>query len=307
MPINPRMPSMDAGMPYSTALRRPAVINPAPPANAWTLPVVGMGNAPGRFEAGGTPQWSAGSFGYQKPISKGGHVHQGVDIYASRGTAVIAPVAGSIMSINNSPVSGNYVKVRGDDGYTYFYAHLDSVHSGLARGQRVGQGDYLGGVGNTGNASGTSTHLHFEVRKNGKSVNPNAFFETGQRQETTPMSAIAGLNTVEEMQAYIDEQIAAAQVMAQGAEGFDPRGWGQQDAQPSEEDMINQQTAKGQNILGATLTSMATAIGGGSRSELPRNSTAMQATTSGAAQGGGQVTTPRAEDIRPEVQSEVSQ
>jgi len=275
------------------------------PVGAWVLPVVGMMNAPGKFQAGGPAQWSAGSFGYQKPMSKGGHVHKGADIYADRGTGVVAPVAGTIKSTGKSDISGNYVKVQGDDGYEYYYAHLDSVHSGITSGMRVGAGAYLGGVGNTGNASGTSTHLHFEIRKGGQTVNPNDFFQSGTQQPTTPLSAIAGLNTVEEIQAYIDEEIRRANVLAGGAEGFDPATWNQQGQQLSEEDMIAEQTAKGQNILGSTLTAMSNSIGGGQRTPMQRNTTALEATSTAASQG-GQTMTPQAEDLRPDIEEEVA-
>jgi hypothetical protein len=267
---------------------------------SWTLPVVGMGNAPGKYQQGGAPQWSTGSFGYQKPQSKGGHVHKGVDIYADRGTGVVAPVAGVISSMGTGAVSGNYIKIKGDDGNEYYYAHLDSLHTNIARGQRVGQGAYLGGVGNTGNASGTSPHLHFEIRKGGKSVNPNGYLNGGQGQQTTSMSALPGLNTPEEVQAYIDEQIRAAQVLAQGAEGFDPAAWNQQAQQMSEEDMIREQTAKGQNILGSTLTAMSSSIGGGNRTPMQKGTTALTAKT-----GVDQATessVPAAEDLRPRVE-----
>jgi hypothetical protein len=282
----------------NTALNTNAFV----PANlgSWTLPVVGMTNSPGRYKPGGPAQWSTGSYGYQKPASKGGHTHKGVDIYADRGTAVMATVNGTITSMGEGAISGKYIKVRGDDGYEYYYAHLDSLHTGIARGQRVGQGQYLGGVGNTGNAAGTSHHLHFEIRKNGKSVNPNGFLQNGQAQQTTPLSSIPGLNTPGELQAYIEEQIRAAQVLAQGASGFDPATWNQQAQELSEEDMIREQTAKGQNILGATLTAMSSSIGGGQRTPMQKGTTALSATTGVDSAQQSQV--PRAEDLRPNVE-----
>ena len=170
---NARVSVADPNAPVNTAMT--ASFLTRTPTGAWVLPVVGMVNTPGRFVAGGPAQWSSGSFGYQKPASKGGHVHKGADIYADRGTGVVAPVNGTIKSVGESAIGGNYVKVQGDDGYEYYYAHLDSVHSGITTGMRVGAGAYLGGVGNTGNASGTSTHLHFEIRFQGVPQNPQGY------------------------------------------------------------------------------------------------------------------------------------
>lgn len=226
-----------------------------------------MANNPSQFQ-GTTPAWMTGSYGYRKPASKGGHIHKGVDIYAQQGTSVLAPVAGTIKAIGDGSISGKYVKVQGDDGNEYYYAHLNNVHGGISRGMRVNQGTVLGGVGNSGNASGGGHHLHFEVRRNGHSVSPNEFLQTGTIQDTTPLSAIPGLNTIAEVEAYADELFRAIQASA-NVDPFDPSGWGQ-DPGPSEEDLKRDQTIKGQSILGATLDSMSQTLAGGPRSPLPR-------------------------------------
>jgi len=289
MPYDPRI--MAGTMEQAQALAKTQALpaQAVAPAGSWTLPVVGMGNSASSF-TGGAPAWSSGSYGYRKPASKGGHVHQGTDIYAQAGTGVVAPVNGVISSIGDGKVSGNYVKVRGDDGYEYYYAHLGSVHDGISRGMRVQAGAYLGGVGNSGNASGTSAHLHFEIRRNGKSVNPNEFYRTGRIQETTPLSAIAGLNTPDEVQAYIDEQVAFAQAQMQldTAEGFDPSGWGQGQGQTEEERQLERVT-KGQSMLGSVLNGMSNTLANGERTPMARMSSALD-------QGGipGQGTAPSA-------------
>jgi len=239
-----------------------------------------MTNKPGQFD-GGAPQWSTGSYGYQKPASKGGHTHAGVDIYAQAGAQVIAPTNGYIKAVGTGNTSGNYVKVQGDDGREYYYAHLESIHPGISRGMRIAGGALLGGVGNTGNASGTSAHLHFEVRQGGKSINPNDLLSIGKTRDSTPMSAIAGLNTVDQLQAYIDEQVRAAAFMNnQSPLGFDPANF--DPANPiTEEDLQRDQTQRGQAMLGETLNAMSSTLSGGGRTPMARVSSAMDAVEGG--------------------------
>ena len=98
-------------------------------------------------------------FGYVKP---GGHVHQGVDLYAPRGAPVVAPVAGVVSTFPNN-LGGKAVHLSGDDGNRYYGAHLDRY----GRTGRVGPGTVIGYVGNSGDAVGGPTHLHFEVRPGG--------------------------------------------------------------------------------------------------------------------------------------------
>jgi murein DD-endopeptidase MepM/ murein hydrolase activator NlpD len=236
------------------------------------LPVIGLGNSPSEF-AGGAPAWSSGSYGYRKPASKGGHLHRGVDIYANRGTSVIAPVAGTIKTIGEARGSGKYVLVAGDDGNTYYYAHLNNIQDTISRGMKVNQGTVLGGVGNSGNAQGTGTHLHFEVRRNGHAISPNEFLQTGTIQETTPLSSIPGLYGEEQVQALLDEQRRAIGII-NGIDPFDPATWNQP-SEESEEERQLAQTIEGQGMLGKTLNSMSNVLAGGSRTAIPKLSTAL--------------------------------
>lgn len=99
----------------------------------------------------------------------GGRRHQGTDILAPRGTPVVASVSGSVRG-HNSSLGGISYYLQGDDGNEYFGTHLDSL-SGVSG--RVSQGTVVGYVGNTGNARGGPTHLHFEIHPGGgRPVNP---------------------------------------------------------------------------------------------------------------------------------------
>jgi septal ring factor EnvC (AmiA/AmiB activator) len=96
----------------------------------------------------------------------GGRRHQGVDMMAPRGSSVVATVSGSI-SHSTSNLGGNQVWLHGNDGNTYFYAHLDSY---VGPPRSVSLGELIGRIGDTGNARGGPTHLHFEIHPGGGSA-----------------------------------------------------------------------------------------------------------------------------------------
>jgi murein DD-endopeptidase MepM/ murein hydrolase activator NlpD len=99
----------------------------------------------------------------------GGRSHEGVDLMAPRGTPNVAVVSGSI-TMRSGGLAGNGVYLKGDDGNEYRYFHLDSYEGGP---RQVSQGDVVGYVGNTGDASGGATHTHFEIHPGGGgAVNP---------------------------------------------------------------------------------------------------------------------------------------
>jgi hypothetical protein len=104
------------------------------------------------------------------------HTHQGNDIFASEGTPVRAPEDGTARS-SEDPVSGKAVYVTTAGGTFYFGCHL-SAYADLGGGSRVTQGQIIGYVGNTGDASGGSPHLHFEIHPGGgAAVNPKPILD----------------------------------------------------------------------------------------------------------------------------------
>ena len=96
----------------------------------------------------------------------GARSHEGVDIFASRGTPVLAPVKGVVTSVRDRGLGGKQVWLRDSErNWSLYFAHLDSqLVSNL---QRVMPGDTLGLVGNTGNARTTAPHLHFGIYETG--------------------------------------------------------------------------------------------------------------------------------------------
>jgi murein DD-endopeptidase MepM/ murein hydrolase activator NlpD len=106
----------------------------------------------------------------------GGRQHRGNDIFAPRGTPLVAMddavIIRANMASNPSALGGITLTLRGSDGTEWYYAHLDAITSGVGVGRSVGRGQQVGTVGSTGNASATSPHLHLERRTTAGSVNP---------------------------------------------------------------------------------------------------------------------------------------
>lgn len=101
-------------------------------------------------------------------ITQGFNEHNhGLDIACNEGTPIRAARAGSV-AINSDGIYGNYVLIDHGGGWQTLYAHCSKI--GVKVGQHVFEGDVIALAGQTGNADGS--HLHFEIRKDGKAVDP---------------------------------------------------------------------------------------------------------------------------------------
>jgi murein DD-endopeptidase MepM/ murein hydrolase activator NlpD len=98
--------------------------------------------------------------------------HHGIDIFARRGTPVLAAARGEIVRIGHDRLGGNVVWIAGAGARLYYYAHLDDYRPGLAVGEEVEAGRWIGRVGTTGNAQGTPPHLHFGVYPAARAFRP---------------------------------------------------------------------------------------------------------------------------------------
>lgn len=102
------------------------------------------------------------SFG--APRDGGRRRHHGADLFARRGTPVVAAAAGVVLWRGTTPRGGRVVYTVGRRGALLYYAHLETWAPHLAPGDPVARGTLLGFVGDSGNARGTRPHLHFEAR-----------------------------------------------------------------------------------------------------------------------------------------------
>lgn len=107
--------------------------------------------------------------------------HKGVDYAAKTGTPIYAAASGKIsMKDYQKRGYGNVIVIDHSDGYSTLYAHMKRVEKGIRAGKHVEKGDVIGYVGTSGLSTGP--HLHFEVRKNGKHLDPlNADLPTGAK------------------------------------------------------------------------------------------------------------------------------
>lgn len=136
-------------------------INPQGAPKGWLMPVAGKAEYSNSFMV---------------PRNNKLGIHGAIDVYAKKGTPIVAPVGGTVISVKSGGKGGHTVRVRGNDGLVYYFAHMDQ-QAVVTPGEQVKPGTHLGFVGDSGNARGTSPHLHFSVRKGGVAVNPYTYLQ----------------------------------------------------------------------------------------------------------------------------------
>ncbi|MFK7843276.1 MAG: M23 family metallopeptidase [Sphingorhabdus sp.] len=114
------------------------------------------------------------SYGYRRdPFTGGGAMHSGMDFKGPHGQPILAAAGGEVTHAGWKSGYGKTVEITHGNGLMTRYAHLSRI--GVTAGQKIEQGLQLGAMGSTGRSTGT--HLHFEVRLNGKAINPRPFLE----------------------------------------------------------------------------------------------------------------------------------
>ena len=106
------------------------------------------------------------------PIHKRRKMHHGMDFTAKTGTPIYATGDGKVTKAGRGTGFGNVVYIDHGFGYVTKYGHMSKFNT--KKGKKVKRGDIIGYVGNTGISSGP--HLHYEVHKNGKPINPVNFY-----------------------------------------------------------------------------------------------------------------------------------
>ena len=103
----------------------------------------------------------------------GNGFHTGVDLTAPYGSPVLAAAGGTVAFAGTFYGYGNMIDIRHPDGLVTRYAHLSAFAPGLRVGYAVETGGLIGDIGTSGHAHGP--HLHFEVRVDGKAVDPKPY------------------------------------------------------------------------------------------------------------------------------------
>ena len=121
-----------------------------------------------------------GSLSFRRPLNSSrvsaGYLgypgHRGIDFPSPQGTPVMAAESGTVTTVMYSNKSyGNRVIIDHGNGISTLYGHNSTI--GVSLGQKVSKGQTIAGVGSTGNSTGN--HVHFEIRINGKPINPTSY------------------------------------------------------------------------------------------------------------------------------------
>ena len=121
-----------------------------------------------------------GSLSFRRPLNSSrvsaGYLgypgHRGIDFPSPQGTPVMAAESGTVTTVMYSNKSyGNRVIIDHGNGISTLYGHNSII--GVSLGQKVSKGQTIAGVGSTGNSTGN--HVHFEIRINGKPINPTSY------------------------------------------------------------------------------------------------------------------------------------
>ncbi len=144
-----------------------------PVERAWFLGILRLSPLDGLLEPVQGARLTS-KFGMRRdPFTGHPAFHNGVDLAAPEGTPVRAAAAGEVIFVGTRGDYGNLVIIKHENSYETWYGHLKNTFVRL--NQRVNSGYILGEVGSTGRSTGP--HLHFEVRKNGRTQNPVPYWK----------------------------------------------------------------------------------------------------------------------------------
>lgn len=126
----------------------------------------------------------------QLPWEENGRLHEGVDIAAPTGSPIVAATDGLVVRTGASGSYGRFVEIAHKDGFRTMYAHLGATARGVKPGMYARRGQTIAYVGSSGRSTGA--HLHFELRRKGKPLNPSFFLgQTFAEADDLPLRAAA--------------------------------------------------------------------------------------------------------------------
>lgn len=141
-----------------------------PPLDAETT-LLALADPPSTHPLAGKPEITSGFGMRMHPIKKVKKLHKGVDFRAPMGTPVQATSGGIVVKAEYHKGYGNHIIIEHDDHFKSLYAQLSRMD--VAVGQKVEKGSIIGAVGSSGMS--TAPHLHYEVIKDGKHEDPEAY------------------------------------------------------------------------------------------------------------------------------------
>jgi murein DD-endopeptidase MepM/ murein hydrolase activator NlpD len=166
-------------------IRPPPDVTPRLTAGGYVFPVYG-------------PSSFGDSFGAPRGDIASGW-HHGVDIFGQLGTPLLAVADGTVFSVGWNDIGGYRLWLRDEAGNEFYYAHLSAYSPFAVNGRQVKAGTVLGFMGNTGDASTTPYHLHFEIHPVGLlylgydgAVNPYTYLLAWERLEDVDFAQVAG-------------------------------------------------------------------------------------------------------------------
>ena len=173
-------------------------------------------------------------------------IHGAIDVYAKKGTPIVSPVSGKVLSVRTGGKGGYTVTIMGNDGHKYYFAHMES-EARVERGETINAGTHVGYVGNSGNAAGTSPHLHLSMRDSqNRIVNPFNYLKGsgaggGAFQAVDPETV-----TIDTKRDFGDMTRAAMEATGRriaGGERVDPRtlGFVEDEPEPEESEIDDKQ------------------------------------------------------------------
>ena len=168
--LNPRMVTQPVDRAWNIA-----ITNKAPNAADTSQPAQGV------MPVLGATMPSSGFGSRRNPFTREMQNHEGIDFAAPAGSSIVASAAGTVKRVGNDPKGyGNFVEIEHENGVVTRYAHASEISA--KEGQQVNAGDPIGAVGSTGRSTGP--HLHFEVLRDGKAVDPTSFLQSGGASKT---------------------------------------------------------------------------------------------------------------------------